>query len=89
VSDPWAHAHRGTPGGVLRLLARRGYGADAEAALDPLVKECPVLAGITSASVLGQVALGRRAGARVVIRGATEVADVALARPAALQTCSS
>ncbi len=50
---------------VLRLLERRGYRADAEAAQDPLVEESPVLAGIMSASVLGQVALGRRAGARV------------------------
>jgi len=50
---------------VLRLLERRGYGPDAEAAQDPLVEESPVLAGITSASVLGQVAVGRRAGARV------------------------
>ena len=50
---------------VLRLLERRGYGPDAEAARDPLVDEFPVLAGITSASVLGQVALGRRASARV------------------------
>ena len=49
---------------VLRLLERRGYG-DAEAARDPLAEESPVLAGITGASVLGQVALGRRAGARV------------------------
>ena len=50
---------------VLCLLARRGYGRDDENTRDPLVAESPVLAGITGASVLGHVALGRRAGARV------------------------
>ncbi len=50
---------------VLRLLARRGYGQDAGAAPDLLAEESPVLSGITGASVLGHVALGRRAGARV------------------------
>jgi hypothetical protein len=48
---------------VLRLLDRRGYGRDPEGAGDPLAEESPVLAGLTSASALGQVALGRRAGA--------------------------
>jgi hypothetical protein len=41
-----------------------------EAARDPLVEESPVLAGITGASVLGQIALGPRAGARVWRLGA-------------------
>jgi hypothetical protein len=55
---------------VLRLLARRGFAPDVEAARDPLVEESPVLAGITGASVLGQIALGSRAGARVWRLGA-------------------
>lgn len=50
---------------VLRLLARRGYGQDAGAAPDLLAEESPVLSGIRGASVLGHVALGRRADARV------------------------
>ena len=55
---------------VLRLLARRGFAPDVEAARDPLVEESPVLAGITGASVLGQIALGPCAGARVWRLGA-------------------
>ena len=50
---------------VLRLLARRAFAPDVEAARDRLVEESPVLAGITGASVLGQIAVGPRAGARV------------------------
>jgi hypothetical protein len=50
---------------VLRLLARHGFEQDAGAAPDLLAEESPVLSGITGASVLGHVALGRRAGARV------------------------
>ena len=42
---------------------------DVEAVRDPLVEES-VLAGITGASVLGQIALGVRAGARVWRLGA-------------------
>ena len=52
---------------VLRLLARRGFAPDVEAVRDPLGETSPVLAGITGASVLGQIALGPRAGARVWI----------------------
>lgn len=60
---------------VLRPLARRGLGRDAEGARDPLGLEAsPVLADITSASVLGRVALGGRAGARVWRLGAEPAA---------------
>jgi len=53
---------------VRRLLARRGLdGRDAsEAPPDPFTEESPALAGISSASVQGRVALGPRAGARVL-----------------------
>jgi Putative transposase/Transposase zinc-binding domain len=53
---------------VQRLLARRALdGGDAsEAPSDPLAEESPALAGISSASVQGRVALGPRAGARVL-----------------------
>ncbi len=51
---------------VLRLLARRGLAVDEAPDLDPLAEESPALAGITSASVRGRVALGPRAGARVI-----------------------
>src|SRR5438067_1404724 len=53
---------------VQRLLARRGLdGGDAsEAPPDPFTEEAPALAGISSASVQGHVALGPRAGARVL-----------------------
>ena len=52
---------------VQRLLRRRGldpWEADGVQA-DPLVDESPALAGISSASVQGRIALGPRAGARV------------------------
>jgi hypothetical protein len=58
---------RGSPRGVQRLLRRRGldpWEADGVQA-DPLVDESPALAGISSASVQGRIALGPRAGARV------------------------
>ena len=53
---------------VRRLLARRGLdgGGAGEALPDPLTEESPALAGISSASVQGRVALGPRAGARVL-----------------------
>ncbi len=50
-----------------RLLERRGLesgGADLCQA-DPVVEESPALAGISSASIQGRIALGSRAGARV------------------------
>jgi hypothetical protein len=52
---------------VQRLLERRGpdpSGAD-PSPLDPVVEESAALAGISSASIQGRVALGPRAGARV------------------------
>ncbi|HEY7686870.1 MAG TPA: transposase [Gemmatimonadales bacterium] len=52
---------------VQRLLRRRGRDpgeADGVQA-DPLVDESPALAGLSSASVQGRIALGARAGARV------------------------
>ena len=50
---------------VGRLLARRGLDPAGDEPRDPVGAEAPVLAGISSASVLGRIALGRRAGARV------------------------
>ena len=52
---------------VQRLLKRRGLDpSDADPSqLDPVVEESAALAGISSASILGRVALGPRAGARV------------------------
>ncbi len=51
---------------VLRLLRRRGLASDEDLTPpDALVEESLALAGISSASVLGRIALGRRAGARV------------------------
>jgi len=52
---------------VLRLLERRGLGAgDHPAPADPLTEESPALAGISDASVQGRIALGARAGGRVL-----------------------
>jgi hypothetical protein len=51
---------------VRRLLARRGLDADHGADIDPLAKESPALTGISSASIQGRIALGPRAGARVL-----------------------
>jgi len=52
---------------VLRLLERRGLGAgDHPAPADPLAEESPALAGISGASVQGRIALGARAGGRVL-----------------------
>ena len=50
----------------LRLLARRGLVAEDGPDVDPLAEESPALAGISSAAVQGRVALGPRAGARVL-----------------------
>jgi hypothetical protein len=55
---------------VLRLLARRGLGPDAEVErADPVAEESPALAGLSVASVQGRVALGPRAGARALALG--------------------
>jgi hypothetical protein len=56
---------------VRRLLARRGLESDDEGMTppDPLAEGSLALAGISGASVLGRVALGRRAGARVLRLG--------------------
>jgi hypothetical protein len=52
---------------VGRLLCRRGFApGDAEiSAPDPVAEASPMLAGISSASIQGRIALGPRAGARV------------------------
>ena len=57
--------------GVRRLLERRGLESqDVDlAAPDPLAEASLALAGIASASVQGRIALGRRAGARVLRLG--------------------
>ena len=55
---------------VLRLLARRGLGPDADASpADPLAEDSLVLAGLSRASVQGRIALGPRAGARLIAVG--------------------
>jgi hypothetical protein len=55
---------------ILRLLTRRGLGPDADASpSDPLAEDSPVLAGLSRASVQGRIALGPRAGARVIALG--------------------
>jgi hypothetical protein len=51
---------------VLRLLARRGLAVDEAPDVDPVAEESLALAGISSAAVQGRVALGPRAGARVM-----------------------
>jgi hypothetical protein len=53
---------------IQRLLARRGLAAADPHAVrpDPLAEESLALAGISSASIQGRVALGPRAGARVL-----------------------
>ena len=56
--------------GILRWLGRRGLGPEAEGSrVDPVAEESPVLAGLSSASVQGRVALGPRAGARSLALG--------------------
>src|SRR5438552_6524865 len=54
---------------VQRLLARRGLDVDDPPDVDPLAEESPALAGISSASIQGRIALGPRAGARVLQLG--------------------
>ncbi|MGH7323535.1 MAG: transposase [Candidatus Rokuibacteriota bacterium] len=55
---------------ILRLLARRGLGPDTDVSrTDPVAEESPALAGLSSASVQGRVALGPRVGARVMALG--------------------
>ncbi len=55
---------------ILRRLRRQGLGPDAEGSRpDPVVEESPVLAGLSTASVQGRVALGPRAGARSLALG--------------------
>ncbi len=51
---------------VLRLLQRRGLASEEDVTPpDALAEESLAFAGISAASVLGRIALGRRAGARV------------------------
>jgi hypothetical protein len=55
---------------VLRLLGRRGLGPEADVPQPhPVSEESPALAALSSASVEGRVALGARAGMRVVALG--------------------
>jgi Putative transposase len=55
---------------VLRLLARRGVAPGADVTPpDPVAEEAPALAGLSGASVQGRVALGERAGARLLALG--------------------
>ena len=55
---------------ILRLLARRGLSPDADVGpADAVGEESPALANFSAASVQGRVALGSRAGARVMALG--------------------
>ncbi|MGH7730218.1 MAG: transposase [Candidatus Eiseniibacteriota bacterium] len=55
---------------ILRLLARRGQSPDADVAPpDSVAEESPALASFSAASVQGRVALGSRAGARLMALG--------------------
>jgi Putative transposase/Transposase zinc-binding domain len=54
---------------VRRLLARRGLDVEDAPDVDPLAEESPALAGISSASIQGRIALGARAGGRVLQLG--------------------
>jgi hypothetical protein len=51
---------------VRRLLGRRGLDVEDAPDVDPLAEESPALAGISSASIQGRIALGARAGERVL-----------------------
>jgi hypothetical protein len=52
---------------LARLLERRGLGPEADPTeADPLAEEQPLLARLYGASVAGRIAMGRRAGQRVV-----------------------
>ena len=62
------HILAGHSGPETAADARRRRGLDAEADLappDPLAEESAALAGISSASIQGRIAVGRRAGGRV------------------------
>lgn len=52
---------------VCRLLCRQGFDVTAAelSRPDPIAEESPLLAGISSASIQGRIALGPRAGRRV------------------------
>jgi putative transposase len=55
---------------ILRLLGRRGLVPAAEVSRpDPVAEGSPALAGLSSASVQGRVALGPRAGTRLMALG--------------------
>jgi hypothetical protein len=55
---------------IVRRLVRRGLGPGAEVTPpDPVAEAAPALAGLSAASVQGRVALGPRAGARVLALG--------------------
>ena len=51
---------------IQRLLVRRSLDVDDARDIDPLAEQSPALAGISSASIQGRIALGPRAGARVL-----------------------
>src|SRR3989454_7540910 len=51
---------------IQRLLVRRSLDVDDARDIDPLAEQSPALAGISSASIQGRLALGPRAGARVL-----------------------
>lgn len=58
---------RTTAGGILRLLKRRGLGADAEPdQADPVTRDAGLMAALYSASVRGQIATGPRTGQKVM-----------------------
>jgi hypothetical protein len=69
--DEVARVTRKTLRGLRRLLERRGLTPDADpATADPLVAEQPLLAELASASVRSRIAMGPRAGGRVLRIGA-------------------
>ncbi len=51
---------------IRRLLTRRGLDVGDAPDVDPLAEESPALVGISGASIQGRIALGPRAGARVL-----------------------
>jgi len=71
TDDEVARVTRKTLRGLRRLLVRRGLTPEADPdRADPLAGEQPLLAEIASASVRGRVAMGPRAGSRVLRIGA-------------------
>ena len=54
---------------ILRLLAHRDRNPDTDVPPDAVAEESLALAGFSAASVQGRVALGSRAGARVMALG--------------------